>query len=181
MTNEIWKTVKDYENYEVSNLGNVRSKKTGKILRPAPQQSGYLLVCLCKNGKGKTFPVHRLVLQTFEPIDDNDYLEANHINYNKLDNRLENLEWVTHSANVLHGPCETELRVLVTLMYNSMKIYLRKYVNEIKQTKGTKEEFADKFGENIIEILKDAAIKDNNHILNTAFKKTIDEINKQVA
>jgi hypothetical protein len=70
MTNnkEVWKDIKNYEGlYEVSNFGNVRSLKYGKIkyLKPAKNKGGYYFVILCKNGKTKNFRIHRLVANAF--------------------------------------------------------------------------------------------------------------------
>ena len=94
---EIWRPIVGYEGkYEVSNLGNVKNVKTGRILKPSSDYDGYLLVNLYDNGR-KMFKVHRLVLQTFLPIEENK--EVNHKNHIKNDNRLENLEWCSHSEN----------------------------------------------------------------------------------
>ena len=73
MEEEIWKPIKDYEGlYEVSNLGRVKSlnyRGTGKekILKNSECNNGYLLIGLVKNGKLKTFYVHRLVAEAFIP------------------------------------------------------------------------------------------------------------------
>lgn len=61
---EEWRTIKDYENYQVSNLGRVRNIKTGKILKPA-NLKGYCRVELFKSGIGKWIFIHRLVAQAF--------------------------------------------------------------------------------------------------------------------
>ena len=95
---EEWKQIENYENYEVSTEGNVRNKKTGRILKQCENGTGYLKVHI----KTKYFLVHRLVLETFKPTDDKT-LEVNHINENKHDNRLENLEWKSHKNNMQHG------------------------------------------------------------------------------
>lgn len=112
---EVWKPVYDEryrKNYEVSNMGNVRSlKKNGKhiILKPYLENRGYLRVTLYprvktenKNEGRKHFRIHRLVLITFGGKENGD-LEVNHINGDKTDNRLENLEWVTSSENQQHA------------------------------------------------------------------------------
>lgn len=66
MKQEIWKEILNYEGlYEVSNLGNVRSCKTGNIKAQCLDNHGYPLVCLCKNGVNKTWKVHLLVWDVF--------------------------------------------------------------------------------------------------------------------
>ena len=106
---EIIKTIKDYEGvYYISNQGNVYSKKNGayglrdklKKLKPL-KSNGYESVIFSVNGVRKKFKVHRLVLMTFTPLKDwKD--QVNHKNGIKNDNRIENLEWVTQSENMLH-------------------------------------------------------------------------------
>ena len=109
MDEEIWKDIEGYEGlYQVSNLGNVKSlnyNRTGKerILKPGKTKRGYLYVALCKEGKPKMYQVHRLVLSTFNPVENMENLEVNHINENKGKNYLSNLEWTTHKDNVNHG------------------------------------------------------------------------------
>lgn len=98
---ETWKTVDTFPNYEASNLGNVRNRITGKVLRPC-LTSGYNMVVLCSNGDKKHFYVHRLVCSLFiENILFKE--EVNHKNGIKTDNRAENLEWVTPSENIKHS------------------------------------------------------------------------------
>lgn len=87
-------------NYEVSTEGNVKNMK-GHFMSKK-DCNGYHQVILSKNGTSKLFYVHRLVLETFEPTDDKT-LEVNHINEDTHDNRLENLEWMTHDDNIHHG------------------------------------------------------------------------------
>jgi hypothetical protein len=111
---EIWKDIKGYEGlYQVSNLGNVKSlpkewvcgnghtlKHDGKILKKMLNSSTYLGVNLRKNNKPKTFQVHQLVAMTFlghQPCGHK--IVIDHINDNKLDNRVENLQIVSHRFN----------------------------------------------------------------------------------
>ena len=107
-TNEIWKPVRGYEGmYEVSNYGNVRSMNynhTGEVrnMKTETNKNGYKQVNLCKDGKQKLPTVHRLVAQAFLPNPEN-LPQVNHINENKSDNRVENLEWTTREKNVRHG------------------------------------------------------------------------------
>lgn len=104
---EVWKDVVGYEGlYEVSNLGRIR--RDGRIKKPHVDHGGYETVCLYKSSKGKWFKVHRVVASAFKPNPENKRT-VNHIDGNKQNNRVENLEWATHSENIVHAN-ETGLR-----------------------------------------------------------------------
>lgn len=96
---EVWKDIKNYEDeYEVSNLGRVRNKKTKKILKPCLDKKGYPMVKLYKNGKAKTKRVHQLVWEAFNGKIPEGY-QINHISECKTENRLENLNLMTPKQN----------------------------------------------------------------------------------
>ena len=109
---EIWKDIKDYEHkYQVSNLGNVRSlsridsrgyNKTGKMLKGRNDGRGYLKVALYTDGKPKNLRIHRLVVMAFLG-DIKEGYEVNHIDLNKQNNKLNNLELLTPTENMKHS------------------------------------------------------------------------------
>jgi len=105
---EIRKPIKNFEGlYEVSNFGCVyslprRYRRECKKLRLRVNTKGYPHVQLYKDGKIFTFRVHRLVAETFLPNNSNKK-EVNHIDGNKLNNELNNLEWATSKENYDHA------------------------------------------------------------------------------
>lgn len=116
---EQWKDIKDYEGYyQVSNKGNVKSLKREVIARDGnikkypekllkPELSGtkklkYYRVTLSKNHSTKRHMLHRLVAKTFLNNPDNKP-HVNHLDNNSVNNEVSNLEWVTHSENMLHA------------------------------------------------------------------------------
>lgn len=130
MTVELWSAIDGFPNYEVSNLGDVRStnyNKTGmtKKLKLIKTSGGYLTVTLSCNHVQKREKVHRLVAKAFIPNPENKQ-EVNHKDGNKTNNRLDNLEWATRSENQLHA------------FANGMKENVRRAVRELNKKKGTK-------------------------------------------
>ena len=114
---EVWKEIKEYEGvYFISNKGRIKSVDRripntngvgtrlikGKILSTTLNNKGYKCVSLHKNGKIKTFTIHRLVALYFIP-NPNNYSDVNHKDENKKNNKVENLEWVTHEYNMNYG------------------------------------------------------------------------------
>lgn len=110
---EIWKDVVGYEGYyEVSNLGNVRSvdrvvvkangvcqPRQARIMARCLNTDGYLTVKLSKDGKSERIAVHRLVALAFIP-NPNDLSDVNHIDFDRTNSRVDNLEWISHKDNV---------------------------------------------------------------------------------
>ena len=98
--NEIWKDIKDYEGiYQVSNLGRV---KTDRILKVGKNKGGYLGVSLSKNSVISPQRVHRLVAEAFI-LNPENKPQVNHIDEDKTNNKVSNLEWMTAKENSNHG------------------------------------------------------------------------------
>ena len=119
---EIYKPVPGYPGYEVSNFGNVRSLDRyttsgafikGRVLKPMPDKKGYLHVRPSFGNKGKAQKVHRLVAQLFIP-NPKGLPSVNHKDGNKQNNKVENLEWCTHSENRLHATRVLKVRCGMT-------------------------------------------------------------------
>ena len=107
---EIWKDIEGYEGlYQVSNLGRVKSLGNGssnnskeRILKSYKNNNGYLRVFLCKEQIRKIYLVHRLVASAFIPNTDN-LPQVNHIDEDKTNNRVDNLEWCDIKYNSNYG------------------------------------------------------------------------------
>jgi len=95
---EEYKIIKGYENYSVSNFGNVKNNKTDRILSQKINNHGYKGLILCKEGIRKYFSVHRLVALMFIDNPDNKPL-VDHIDCNKQNNNISNLRWATNQEN----------------------------------------------------------------------------------
>lgn len=108
---EVWKDIKGYEGlYQVSNMGRVKSlgrvdgsnhRLYEKILK-LKKRNNYLGIDLHKNGELRTYSVHRLVAQAFIP-NPNNLPQVNHIDENKINNQIDNLEWCTVLYNNTYG------------------------------------------------------------------------------
>ena len=100
---EIWKDIEGYEElYQVSNFGRVKRVTTGRILKGGKNTSGYIQIYLYKQGIRDVNRIHRIVAQSFIPNPENKP-EINHIDEDKTNNRVDNLEWVTKKENTNHG------------------------------------------------------------------------------
>lgn len=110
---EEWKSIKEFENYNISNLGRVKNINSGKILSQSVR-NGYYRVGLFSSPKQYSFDVHRLVALHFLNLPSNELIESaqktklkvvpvNHKDGNKLNNNIDNLEWTNYSINAKHS------------------------------------------------------------------------------
>lgn len=167
---EVWRDIPGYEgSYKVSDMGRVFSSKLGRgtmsrdgIMRPFGKKNNwYLRVRLRKDNQDKEYPVHALVWMAFRGTRPNG-LEINHKDGNKRNNRLENLELITHSENIKHAyntglipPRKGEANVRAVLTEKDV-IALRKEYKAIQKARrlqgktkaphGTIQRFAQRYG-----------------------------------
>ena len=99
---EIWEKVKDFDNYIVSNKGNVINTKFGILKKQRNTKTGYKIIDLKENGKKKTEYIHRLVAEAFIP-NINNLPQVNHIDENKNNAHVNNLEWCSHTYNSMYS------------------------------------------------------------------------------
>lgn len=98
---EQWKNIEGY-NYQVSSKGRIRNKGTKAIKKTFINERGYIVVSLYKEKRLKTFRLHRLVAKAFIPNPQN-LPEINHIDEDKTNNHITNLEWCTREYNLAYG------------------------------------------------------------------------------
>jgi len=144
---EIWRSIPNYDNkYQVSNLGNVKSLHFGKekLLSKKVSTNGYLILILYKDKKPKTRTVHQLVAETFlnHKPDGTQKIVVDHINNNKLDNRLINLQLITQRLNKTKDKKETSSKYtgvvwnkhikkwMSSIRFNGKKLHLGYFINE---------------------------------------------------
>lgn len=105
---EVWKSLiyqgGEFFDFEVSNLGNLRNVKTNTLYKQHLNKTGYMQVCVSLGGRDnkKVFKIHKAVAETFIPNPENKP-QVNHIDANKTNNNVENLEWVTNLENSHHA------------------------------------------------------------------------------
>ena len=103
---EEYRTIKDFETYEISNLGNVRNINTGKILNQHLNHEGYKRCDLYNNKKRFTKSIHRMIADAFIPNPENKEC-VDHINGNRQENSLNNLRWASKTENGINKKIQT--------------------------------------------------------------------------
>ncbi len=106
---EEWKVISSHPEYQVSNYGKVKRfipdkfNRELKILKMSKDRSGYFYVNLYNKQGKKKYKIHRLLLLAFKPINNPELYQCNHIDGNKQNNNINNLEWCTGSENIKHA------------------------------------------------------------------------------
>lgn len=141
---EKWKTILGFENYEVSSLGNIRSLKSGNILKGGKDRNGYKCVNLRSFNKTYFRPIHRLVAMTFLEVE-KDKICVNHIDSNKENNHVENLEFCNYYENNTHmklkngktskyagvSYCKYRQKYSSSIRVNGKSHFLGRFINEL--------------------------------------------------
>lgn len=137
----MFKQIRD-TNYYVSDEGKIFNQKTKRYLNGSLDKNGYLRFRL----ENRNVSIHRMVLETFNPRDDMNLLEVNHINGIKADNRLVNLEWVTHQDNMNHAKqIELTKKCSNQGIANGRAKLTEEQVKAIRQDKRTYQKIADEY------------------------------------
>lgn len=143
---EIWKPIDGFENYLISNLGNVKTVN-GKLRKINYGKCKYGYIELWKNNKGTKYRVHRLVATHFIPNPDNKE-QVNHIDGNKKNNTVSNLEWVTCKENIRHAIDNNLSSIKYGSKNHSAKLKEEDiiYIREKAKKEKTVRELAEQFG-----------------------------------
>ena len=155
LVNELWKVINDFPMYEVSDQGNIRNIKTGRIRKPQQNWSGYQMVTLRKDNKTYTKQLHRQVAIAFIPNSEN-LPCCDHINGLKWDNRACNLRWCTQKENANyknHKPKTEEQKARQRKSYyrnresrlEQMKQYREEHKEQIKQWRDTHKDYMKQY------------------------------------
>ena len=126
MEEEEWRKIEGYDNYSISNLGEVKNDNT-KILLKTHIKDGYYVVTLSRNNKCKKHYIHRLIGNAFIPNPKNLPL-INHKNQKRNDNRIENLEWVTNIENSQSINKICNIGCVSSYIKNDIKYYKSKLI-----------------------------------------------------
>lgn len=140
-----WKTIKYNDKYEVSDTGMVRRKETHHIHSGCVDGNGYISVKLIfEKSKQRRYYIHRLVAEHFLGETDIKDKEVNHKDGNKANNKVENLEWVSHRENILHSyqqlqrkKKEKTSKPIPVIVYNQNNIFFGEYTSLSKAAKAT--------------------------------------------
>lgn len=166
---ELWRNIEDYgSDYQISTFGRIKSSKNRhkKILAPFVDKDGYLQIALSKNGNVKKFKIHRLVAQAFIS-NPNAKPQINHIDGNKMNNHVGNLEWCTDRENNRHA-IKMKLR---TYSRNSNRALTDK---QVKWCRSVHIPFDEKFGSTALAKIFGISQVSMNNLLKRKTYKDID-------
>ena len=148
----MWKQIKGYD-YEINSQGEIKSIKTGKLLKQVNSWNGYLRVNLYRKGVRKGFMVHRLVAENFIS-NPNSLPEVNHKDFNKANNEVDNLEWCSKQENMDHAKAGGVL-VAFRGEQNTTSKLKEKEIEKIRVITGRKlREIAEEFGVSVRTIVR---------------------------
>ena len=119
---EYWKFVYGYPHLIVSNTGKVRSLLLDREIKPFVSNRGYLRVALCKGKQHKYVHVHRLVAEAFIP-NPNGYTDVDHIDGNKLNNNVDNLQWLSRGDNIRKAGNKRNQGAIPVICVETGKVY----------------------------------------------------------
>lgn len=126
------KQIPGYEGfYDMYEDGRIYSHNTNKFMKLTKTACGYYSISLSKIGKKKQHKHHRLMMMTFKPINDPDRFVVNHINGNKLDNSLSNLEWCTVEENNNHA-IENKLNRGKNKLSDEQVVAIKKHIKSLQ-------------------------------------------------
>lgn len=125
--------IRDHPGFKATRDGQIIGKR-GKPLIGCVGRCGYKEVLLSENGKTKRYLVHRLILSTFEPIENEKNFDVNHKDGNKLNNNISNLEWCTRSENIKHS-YRNGLQKNVSNQYGSFRVLSERDLSIIKNAR----------------------------------------------
>lgn len=133
-----WRKIEGYDNYSISEDGKIRNDRNGYIRKNTINNTGYYVVSFKVDGKSKIELVHRLLALAFIDREDSNRDCVNHIDGNKLNNGLDNLEWVTKAENNAHaykkGLMNTEKAVMSEDVSSGEKILYPSAREAFRQT-----------------------------------------------
>ena len=124
---ETWKKIEGYDNYEVSNYGNVRNIITGRDISQVDNYKGYKSVCLSNKGERKSFSVHKLVLDAFNPNTMTEKKYVIHKDGDNSNNYIDNLEYATHEEKRQYFKQPREMKKIESLIVKAVHDAIRKY------------------------------------------------------